>query len=145
MLAGCRLEQKDVPGAVEWVERGLTEYPRDPELLFRAGIIHREAGDLPKAEQSYLTLLTAREVGHVDSLDVTMTGFKAHHNLGLIYQDMNNLEGAERHFGAAVRDDQKFLPSWAGLAETYRRAGRPREVTRIEEVMRGLQEPHSSS
>jgi glycosyltransferase involved in cell wall biosynthesis len=120
MLAGCRLAQDDAAGARRWAEAGLALYPRDPELLFRAGIIHRELGDLEKAEQSYLLLLTARETGHVDSLDVTMTGFKAHHNLALIYRDMGRLDRAEVHFREAIAHDGQFAPSWAGLAETLR-------------------------
>lgn len=138
MLAGCRLEQGDVSGAREWVERGLTLHPHDPELLFRAGIIYRESGELEKARQSYLTLLSAREVGHIDSLDVTMTGFKAHHNLALIYQDEGNWQGAERHFRTAVNLEAQFVPSWLGLAETLRRQNRWNELQEVQKVLNQL-------
>jgi tetratricopeptide (TPR) repeat protein len=119
MLAGCHLEQGDAPGAKARIEQGLAHYPHDPELLFRAGAIYREDGDLMAAEKSYLTLLTHREVGHIDSLDVTMAGFKAHHNLALIYQEMGRLPEAEAQWRAALADQPDFAPSWLGLGELY--------------------------
>ncbi|MBV9852071.1 MAG: glycosyltransferase [Armatimonadetes bacterium] len=124
MLAGCLQGQGDVAGAVARAEQGLALYPRDPELLFRAGVLHHQAGDLAAAEASYLRLLTDREVGHIDSLDVSMTGFKAHHNLALVYQDMGRWAEAEAQWRAAVGQEPGFGPSWAGLAELCRRQGR---------------------
>ncbi|RYZ76017.1 MAG: tetratricopeptide repeat protein, partial [Proteobacteria bacterium] len=70
------------------------------------------------AASSYLKLFNDRETGHIDSLDVTMTGFKAHHNLALIYLDMGCPEAAEHHFRQAVADNRTFLPSWGGLRES---------------------------
>ena len=124
MLAGCDLDQGNGPGAREWAERGLALFPSDPELLFRAGIIYREVGDLAAAEASYVKLLTAREVGHIDSLDVSMTGFKAHHNLALIYQDQEKWAEAEVQWRAAIEKEPGFEPSRLGLAELYRHQGR---------------------
>jgi|GEM_PF-1535481 len=138
MLAGCHLGKEDIAKAVAVVEQGLKRFPHDPELLFRAGIIYREAGNLEAAEQSYLKLLTAREVGHIDSIDVTMTGYKAHHNLALIYMDMGRFEEAEAQWQAAVRDNPAFVPSWVGLGEIYLRTGRMEAakalVERLKEV-----------
>jgi tetratricopeptide (TPR) repeat protein len=131
MLAGCHLERKEIAAAVQRIEQGLELYPLDPELLFRAGVIFREAGDLARASQSYLTLLSRRETGHVDSIDVTMTGFKAHHNLALIYHDMGQNAQAEEQFRAALRDYGEFVPSWLGLADLYLRQGRYDEVYSI--------------
>jgi len=115
MLAGSYLSKGDCHKAVEQIEKGLQLFPHDPELLFRAGIVYREAGKLPQAEHSYIKLLTHRETGHIDSLDVTMTGFKAHHNLALIYQDMGRLPEAEAQFRSALNANPGFGPSQAGL------------------------------
>jgi glycosyltransferase involved in cell wall biosynthesis/tetratricopeptide (TPR) repeat protein len=121
MLAGCYLAKGEVAQAVSQIEKGLALFPHDPELLFRAGIIYREAGNLATAERAYVTLLANREVGHIDSLDVTMTGFKAHHNLALIYRDMGRLHEAEARFRAALTDNPEFLPSRLGLNEVLQR------------------------
>ena len=131
MLAGSHLEQGDTTGARDWIEKGLAQFPHDPELLFRAGIVYREAGDLIAAERSYRTLLTEREVGHIDSLDVTMTGYKAHHNLALIYQDMGRLAEAEAAWRAAVTDNPAFVPSWLGLGELFLSQGRSADVQAV--------------
>src|SRR6185437_5053401 len=99
-------------------------YPHDPELLFRGGIIYRECGDLPRAEESYLKLFTNRATGHIDSIDVTMTTYKARHNLALIYQDMGKLADAEAQFREALKHQPGFVPSWMGLGELYLRQRR---------------------
>jgi Flp pilus assembly protein TadD len=128
MRAGSALETGDIPGAVAWVQRGLTLFPRDPELLFRAGIIFREAGDLNGAAVHYNWLLTEREVGHIDSIDVSMTTYKAHHNLAVVLLEMGRPGEAEQHFEAALRYQPDFSPSATALAE-LRRMASSRRVT----------------
>jgi glycosyltransferase involved in cell wall biosynthesis/tetratricopeptide (TPR) repeat protein len=128
MRAGSALETGDIPGAVTWVQRGLTLFPRDPELLFRAGIIFREAGDLNGAAVHYNWLLTEREVGHIDSIDVSMTTYKAHHNLAVVLLEMGRPGEAEQHFEAALRYQPDFSPSATALAE-LRRMASSRRVT----------------
>ena len=108
MLAGCELETGNLTGAKERIEQGLKLFPKDPELLFRSGIIYHECGDLQTAEQSYLKLLTDREVGHIDSIDVSMTSWKAHHNLGVIYKDLGRHEEADRHWRIAGQLEDGF-------------------------------------
>lgn len=138
MLAGCALETRDLARARQWLDRGLGQYPQDPELLFRLGLVAREQGDLGTAEQAYLRLLTEREAGHIDSLDVTMTGFKAHHNLGMVYQDLGRLDRAEAAFRAAVAAEPGFGPSWLGLRETLARLGRWDEARAADERLSRL-------
>ena len=92
MLASCHLEQGNLAKARERIEQGLALFSRDPELLFRSGIIYRECGEFDRAIQNYRTLLTSRETGHIDSLDVSMAGFKAHHNLALIFMERGRNE-----------------------------------------------------
>ncbi len=138
MLAGCYLEQGQVEAAQDTVTRGLEMFPHDPELLFRGGIIYRQGGDLEQAQQCYVKLLTQRERGHIDSLDVTITGFKAHHNLALIYQDLRRFQEAERHFQEALACQPDFVPSWLGLAEVLLLEGNMREFEAVLARLRPL-------
>jgi glycosyltransferase involved in cell wall biosynthesis len=138
MLAGCYLEQGDLPQARATIERGLELFPRDPELLFRGGIVYREIKDLNAAERCYVTLLNGRETGHIDSLDISMTSFKAHHNLALIYLDMPRPVEAERHWRAAVQAHPRFVPSWLGLGELYLRQQRGKELQSVIATLQGL-------
>ncbi len=138
MLAGSHLGSGDMNQAKAFVEQGLGLFPHDPELLFRAGIIYRELGDLKAAEHSYLKLLTAREVGHIDSLDISITGFKAHHNLALIYRDMSQWNQAEAQWQAAIKDNPEFVLSWLGLGELYLQTGRFEDARAIVPQLRQI-------
>jgi Flp pilus assembly protein TadD len=97
----------NVAGARNRVEQGLKLFPRDPELLFRAGIIYHESGELDRAEHSYLKLLNDHEVGHIDSIDVSMTSWKAHNNLGVIYREMGRNADSDRHSTIAQQMQQE--------------------------------------
>jgi glycosyltransferase involved in cell wall biosynthesis/tetratricopeptide (TPR) repeat protein len=138
MLAGCALETHDFMGAKRWIEQGLSIYPKDPELLFRAGIIYREVGDLAKAEQSYLKLLNEREVGHIDSLDVTMAGYKAHHNLALVYLDLGRPTDAETELIRATQLQPSFVPSLVALEDIYVRTNNVSGKQRVADALRQL-------
>jgi glycosyltransferase involved in cell wall biosynthesis/tetratricopeptide (TPR) repeat protein len=131
MRAGSALEVGDIPGAIQWVQRGLSQFPRDPELLFRAGIIFREAGDLNGSAQHYIWLLTEAETGHIDSIDVSMTTYKAHHNLALTFMDMQRFSDAEAHWRAALETKADFTPSLLGLGDLLLRTGRPNDLETI--------------
>jgi tetratricopeptide (TPR) repeat protein len=128
MLAGSYLGKGDVQNAAQQIQAGLGLFPHDPELLFRAGIIYEKSGDLNKSEQAYLTLLTNRETGHIDSLDVSMTTYKAHHNLGALYQRMSRHADAGKQFRAAIQSNPQFAPSWLGLSEALRALGKHAEA-----------------
>jgi glycosyltransferase involved in cell wall biosynthesis len=119
LLAGSYLERRELALAKERLEQGLRLFPQDPELNFRGGILYRELGNLEAAERCYKVVLGRPEQGHIDSLDVSMTGYKAHHNLGLLYHETNRLTEAEREWRAAVEENPSFLPSWQGLAQLY--------------------------
>jgi glycosyltransferase involved in cell wall biosynthesis/protein-L-isoaspartate O-methyltransferase len=119
MLAGCYRELKCLDQAVETIERGLRYFPHDPELLFRAGIIYRETGNLERAAASYEKLLKKREVGHIDSLDVSLASYKAHHNLGIIYLDMGRLAEARKQWQSALECNARFEPSRQALEATF--------------------------
>ena len=132
MLAGSYLERRELETAKERLEQGLRLYPQDPELNFRGGILYRELGNLAAAELCYKVVLGGRETGHIDSLDVSMTGYKAHHNLGLLYQEMGRLGEAEAEWRRAVTENPNFLPSWQGLAQLYGQTRRFEDARAVE-------------
>src|ERR1700722_3963540 len=145
MLAGCCFEKRDFDGARIAVDTGLELTPNDPELLFRAGNLYRELGDPAAAERFYLRLLHSRESGHIDSLDVTMTTYKAHHNLALIYQDMGRFAEAENHWRAALADNAAFGPSWQGLGELFVRLRRFDDARAIHQKLESLSPEHAEA
>jgi len=128
LLVGSHLGMRDLRAARESLEEGLRRYPRDPELLFRAGVLMRDLGDLRASEQYYLKLLTHREHGHLDSLDVSITSYKARHNLALVYMDQGKSQQAEVEWLHVTRECPAFVPALVGLADLYLRSGRAGEV-----------------
>jgi glycosyltransferase involved in cell wall biosynthesis len=139
MLASSYLERKELDQAKERLEQGLRLFPQDPELNFRGGILYRELGNLAAAELCYKVVLGGRERGHIDSLDVSMTGYKAHHNLGLLYRDMNRLPEAETEWRRAVEENPGFIPSWQGLAQLYLQMRRFEDAQAVEAKLRELE------
>jgi len=103
--------------------------------LFRGGIIYKQSSDLERSESCYLRLLTNREIGHIDSVDISISGFKGQHNLASLYLDTNRPEMAVPHFLEAVRQKPDFEASWVGLQEAYRRLGHGDEVRRIDGIL----------
>jgi tetratricopeptide (TPR) repeat protein len=138
MLAGAYLEKREMAQSKERLEQGLRLFPHDPELLFRAGIIYRELGNLPAAEMCLLNLLHHPETGHIDSIDVSMRGYKAHHNLALIYRDLGRLPDAEAHWKAAVSEHPSFVPSWMGLGQTYLQMRRHEDAMAVADRLASL-------
>lgn len=78
-----------------------------------------------------MKLLTERESGHIDSINVTMTGYKAHHNVALLYQDMERWGDAECQWRLVLDRAPDFVPSRLGLMELYARTGRLAEAEQI--------------
>jgi tetratricopeptide (TPR) repeat protein len=97
--------------------RGL--YPDDSELLFAEGVLRRELGDPAGAEACLRRLLEGREGEHFASVDTGLRGYKARHNLAVVYQEQQRLAEAEAPWRAAVVERGDFQPAWLGLGEVY--------------------------
>jgi glycosyltransferase involved in cell wall biosynthesis len=119
LLCAAYSQLKQPDKAREYVERGLNQYPTDPELLFRAANLYQELGDLARAEQTYKTLFSSAQSGHIDSVDVTTSTYKARHNLALVYLLQNRVQDAERELLIALQYKQDFAPSIRTLGEVY--------------------------
>ncbi len=98
---------------------GRAVYPADVELLFQESLAARESGDLPGAEACLLRLLATRErePDHFASVDPGLTGYKARHNLAVVYRDQGRTAEAEAQWRAAVAERPDFVPAWLGLGE----------------------------
>ena len=128
LLSAAYGHLRNADKAREAVECGLSKYPADPELLFRAANLYHELGDLPRAEQTYQTLFSSAQSGHIDSVDVTTSTYKARHNLALIYLQQNRLQEAERELLHALKYKADFAPSIRTLGELYLRQNRAAEA-----------------
>jgi len=110
--------------ALRRCEAGLKQYPRDSELLFRQGVLAHRFGDLEAAEETYRATIANNEDRHFSSVDVGITGFKAHHNLALVLVDRERLDLAELQWRLAIQDNAEFLEAWRGLVEVLMKQGK---------------------
>jgi glycosyltransferase involved in cell wall biosynthesis/Flp pilus assembly protein TadD len=118
-------------GAEEACLKGLALFPKDPEILFRQGMLAHQRGKLDQAERAYLAVLADRDGRHFASKDRAIVGFKARHNLAMVYMDMEQTNRAEQQWRLVVQESPGFAPAWRGLASTAMRMNDPNLLDRL--------------
>ncbi len=85
--------QRDL--ALAAYQAGRTRFPEDSDLLFHEAILLRELGDLAGAEKNLVHFLSREEEGHFAMVDAGLRGFKARHNLAMLYHEQGRSDAAE--------------------------------------------------
>ena len=119
LLVQAHKRMKHYPAAIACCQEGQKHYPQDAELLFQEGLLRRDCGDLPGAAQALERLLQTREGHHFGSVDVGLRGYKARHNLAVIYRDLGRVPDALALWNQVLVESPSFIPARLGLAETY--------------------------
>jgi len=101
--------------AQEECEAGLRLFPSDKELLFRRALLHQHFGRLRDAERSYLRVLEEREDRHFTSVDSGIAGFKARHNLAVVYGEQGRHAEAADQWRHALGERPLYRVAWRGL------------------------------
>jgi GT2 family glycosyltransferase/Flp pilus assembly protein TadD len=140
LLVGCHRALGQADEALTACREGRQGYPDDPELLFVEGILLRERGDLPGAEASLLQLLSARPAPHFASIDTGLLGYKARHNLAVVYLEQGRLTWAQEQWRLVVQERPDFLPGWLGLGEVCLRQGGGDTLEEVARTLEGLTE-----
>jgi tetratricopeptide (TPR) repeat protein len=91
-------------------QEGLRVCPDDVELLFLKSILHLEQGDLAGAEADLVLLMSNPPDNHFASVAAGLRGYKAHHNLGVVYRRQGKSAQAEAQWRAALDERPDFLP-----------------------------------
>jgi len=117
-------------------QQGLALYPDDKELLFHCAMLLHRFGRLEEAEQIYLRVLNNPEEWHFTSIDQDLAGYKARHNLALVYEEMGDLRRAEVEWRRIVGDKPGYPSGWKGLAHCLLTQGRLEEVRQIAERLK---------
>ncbi len=110
---------------------GLLYYPEDVEILFQEGLAHQALGDQAAAEACWKRVLASRDRPLLGSLDTGLRGYKARHNLALLYRKQDRLREAEEQWLKALGERPDFFPSAVGLADLCRRQGRFADLERL--------------
>ena len=112
-------------------QSGRAVYPDDAELLFQEGLILRGLGRREDAEAALLRLLQSHDNDHFASVDPGLRGYKARHNLAVLYQEQGRAAEAEAQWRAVVAERAGFAPAWHGLGEVYLAQGRWAELEAV--------------
>lgn len=96
---------------------GLFWFPKDPELLFREGLLAHEDGRLREAELAYLGALANDDAVHFGSIDRGIVGFKARQNLAAVYADMGEPGRAGEQWRAIATEAPGYRAGWQGLVD----------------------------
>lgn len=102
--------------------RGL--FPRDPELLFRAGLLDQEFGRPAEAAIKYRQALRPRDERHFSSLDVGIVGSSTRHNLALAEAARGRHDLAEVQWRRIVREQPENRVAWRALGKQLLVQGR---------------------
>jgi tetratricopeptide (TPR) repeat protein len=107
--------------ASEACAAGLRLYPNDKELLFRSAMLLHQFGRLPEAVVAYQKVLDEHEERHFSSVDSGLAGFKARHNLAVVFEDLGMLRDAETQWRQILSDEPRYAPARQGLSENLAR------------------------
>ena len=119
LIVQCHCQTGQPTEALEACRAGRQQYPDDLELIFQEGRIRRTLGDDAGAEACFRRALGPREKAHFASVDTGLSGYKARHNLAVIYREKGRLAEAEEQWRAAVSEAPSYLPAWLGLGDLY--------------------------
>ncbi len=119
LLAQAHRQLHQPREAVAACRAGRVYYPDDIELLFQEGLGRRELRDFAGAEQCLWQLLQAQPGEHFASVDTGLRGYKARHNLAVLYHEQGRTTEAEAQWQAALAERPDFGAAWLGLGELY--------------------------
>ena len=117
LVSGLRIRRNGTSDEATARQQGTALFPDDKELLFRTAILHHHFGRLRDAEQTYFRVLNGQEERHFSSIDRALTGFKARHNLAIVYDEMGRLDKAEEQWRRIVQEVPSYRAGWHGLAD----------------------------
>ena len=84
-------------------------------MLFVEGVLRQEREDWEGAAAAWRRLIDGREGDHFASVDASLRGVKARHNLAVTYTRLGRPQDAAAEWRAALAEDPGFAPAWAGL------------------------------
>lgn len=115
--------------------RGRAQYPDDIEILFHEALVRRELNDLHGAKSCLQSLLAPRSDNHFASIDMSLTGYKAFHNLAVICQELGEVDRAEAAWRAAITVRPDHTDAQVGLANLLHSQGRWKDFDLLLETL----------
>ncbi len=128
LLVSAQTASGAMEDALSTSESGLMLFQDDPELLFRRAMVLHQVGRLEDAVNDYQRILELEPEQKFSSLDIGILGYKARHNLAVVYVAQKRLVAAEVEFREAVRQRPNYAAAHANLAAALLASGRASEA-----------------
>jgi glycosyltransferase involved in cell wall biosynthesis len=124
LLARTHQMMGDSQGALAACAKGLELDPKDAELWFRKGMVHRQRGESAEAEKCWRLILTLKRPDQFCSVDQGIYGHLTRRNLAVLAAERGDHTGVRRLW-------EEVLAECPGDREALARLGRFREKTLI--------------
>ena len=124
LIAGCLRKLQRPREALDACRAGLQDNAGEVELIFLEALLRRELGDVSGAEATLLRLLAGSRSTSLANGDDGLGGYKARHNLAVIYEETGRSADAEAQWRKAVAENPQFTPGWLRLGELFVRQRR---------------------
>lgn len=120
-IAQCERALGRNGAALATCAEGRQHYADDAELLFLEGSLLHAQGERTAAVERYTRLLETREGQHFASVDTGLRGYKARHNLAVVYMEQQRYSEAEAQLRSVLIEEPAFLPANVVLGEVLTR------------------------
>ena len=128
LIAACHRQLGQPEQALAACSAGRMHYPDDAEILIHEGLVRREMHDPAGSEAAFLRLLSGQEKAHFASVETSLRGPKARHNLAVLYLEQGRLAEAEAQWRAALAVKPDYGPAWLGIGELCLQQSRWQDV-----------------
>jgi tetratricopeptide (TPR) repeat protein len=137
LLSQAQRRAGQQPEALATCRQGRMHYPDDPELVFAEGVLLQEAGDFAEAANCLRSLLVKSPGSYVETgVDPGLRGYRARHQLALIYREQKQDEQAEKEWQAVLTERPDCAEAWVGLADLYLAQ---KQTTAVERLLQRLE------
>lgn len=117
LLISSLMQLRDYQHAALACQKAAELYPNDKEIQFRRAMLAHDQGMFEEAARLYLQVLTPAVDRHFASVDLGLSGFKARHNLALVYEDMGRRDLAESEWRKILAEQPGYLAARIGVIE----------------------------
>jgi tetratricopeptide (TPR) repeat protein len=131
LIAQCQRQLGRAGEALATCEEARRQYPDDAELLFQEALARRELHDPVGEEACWHRVLSTRDRPLFASVDTGLQGYKARHNLAVLYGQQGRNAEAEDQWRAALAERPDFFAGALCLADLYQRQGRWADLERL--------------
>jgi GT2 family glycosyltransferase/2-polyprenyl-3-methyl-5-hydroxy-6-metoxy-1,4-benzoquinol methylase/tetratricopeptide (TPR) repeat protein len=128
LLISSLMQSRRLEEAEQCCREGCDAYPDDKELLFRQAMLEHQLGRSEKSIATYRKVLSQPVTRHFASIDAGLDGFKARHNLALVYEDIRDFQSAAKEWGQITKEQSNYVPAHRGLVDAWFQLGRISEL-----------------